>query len=499
MPWLIGCITVPLLAGLLSFVAGRRGAAIVGVLAAPVVAIMAAMTVWQTGVLGAKRYLVGGWGAPLGIELYVDGLSALMIAMTGAVGLFVSVYAWGYFAPDPQAGHLQTSATQTHKRRYFWPLWMFMWAGLFALFLSADIFNLYVTIEIVGLSAVSLVAVAGEEAASAAMRYLLVTLVGSMLYLLGVGVLYSTFGTIDLGLLAERVQAGPAAWSALGLMTAGMVLKTALFPAHFWLPPAHSAAPTPVSALLSSLVVTSTFYLLVRLWLQPFAGVVDLKIAHVLSVLGVIAIVWGSVQALLQTKLKLLVAYSTVAQLGYLFIMFPPVMHGAEAAWRGGILYAVSHACAKAAMFLAAGTFAWAIGEDTVASLCGTGARLFWTFASFSLAGLTLMGLPPSGGFVGKWLIARAAIETDQWLIVVVVFLGGLLAAGYVFKVVQMAFVPGEETDLTEVRIPPVSMQLAPFCLALVAILLGLLAHQPLALLEIGDPFQSLVEPGAIP
>jgi formate hydrogenlyase subunit 3/multisubunit Na+/H+ antiporter MnhD subunit len=500
-PWVIGCVTVPILGALVAFVARERWVASVGGLTSVLVTACAGMLVWQTSRVGAFDYPVGGWGAPLGIELSVDGLSVLMVAMTSVVGFFVSVYAWSYFSPSSEPGPGPSQAVeahahhlQEHKRRYFWPLWLLLWGGLHALFVSSDIFNLYVTLEVVGLSAVSLVAVAGEKASGAAMRYLLVTLVGSMLYLLGVGVLYATYSTVDIDLLSRQVVSGASAWTALGLMAAGLVLKTALFPAHFWLPGAHSSAPSPVSALLSGLVVTSSFYLLVRLWLDVFGAVVVLDVALVLASLGLFAIVWGSVQALLQSRLKLLVAYSTVAQLGYLFIIFAPAVAGGEAAWRGGILYALSHACAKAAMFMAAGSFVYALGDDEIDALCGTGQRLFWTFAAFSLAGITLMGLPPSGGFVGKWLIARAAIEAEQWVIVVAVFLGGLLTAGYVFKVVQMAFVSAPETSTTQVRALPLPMQWAPMSLALAAIVLGFWAHEPLALLEVGNPFGDMYE-----
>lgn len=500
-PWVIGCVMLPFLAALGAFVAGERRSAVVGALATPLNAICAGGLVWQVAQGEAVRHRVGGWGAPLGIELAVDGLSALMVAMTSVVGVFVSIYAWSYFAPshERQASDEHAVYLQEHRRGYFWPLWLVLWGGLHALFVSGDIFNLYVTLEVVGLSAVSLVAVAGEKASASAMRYLMVALVGSMLYLLGVGVLYATYSTIDIALLSQRLVAGPTAWAALGLISAGLVLKTALFPAHFWLPGAHSSAPSPVSALLSGLVVTSSFYLLVRLWLEVFAPVVNLDVALILAALGLLAIVWGSFQAMLQSRLKLLVAYSTVAQLGYLFIIFAPAVSGGEAAWRGGILYALSHACAKAAMFLAAGNFVHAIGEDRIESLCGTGTRLFWTFAGFSLAGITLMGLPPSGGFVGKWLIARAAIETDQWIIVVGVFLGGLLTAAYVFKVVQMAFVPAPSVPAATLRRLPRGMRWVPIGLALVAIVLGFWAHQPLALLEVGEPFGAPVLPDVAP
>ena len=262
---------------------------------------------------GALRYAVGGWGAPLGIDLYVDGLSLLMLLLTTLVGLAISIYSSGYFNDD--------------KAKHFWPLWMLLWGALNALFLSADIFNLYVTLELMGLAAVALVALAGgADALAGAMRYLLVSLLGSLCYLLGVALLYHSFGSVDIVILGQRMEPSPAVWVAVGLMTAGLLLKTALFPLHFWLPPAHASAPAPVSALLSALVVKASFYILLRLWLEVFpvaSASMDQSLGQLLGLLGVTAVLWGGVQALRQTRLKLLVAYSTVAQIGYLFLAFP--------------------------------------------------------------------------------------------------------------------------------------------------------------------------------
>ena len=192
-------------------------------------------------------------------------------------------------------------------------------------------------------------------------------------------------------------------------MTAGLLAKTALFPLHLWLPPAHAGAPAPASAVLSALVVKGSFFLIVRLWFDVMPGLLSHAAAQVLAALGAAAIVFGSVLALRQARLKMLIAYSTVAQLGYLFLMFPLAGPGAArlSAWTGGLLQAISHACAKAAMFMAAGLIAQALGHDRIAGLGGIGRALPMTIFAFALAGLSLMGLPPSGGFMAKWLLLR--------------------------------------------------------------------------------------------
>ncbi|MDT8403435.1 proton-conducting transporter membrane subunit [Sulfuriflexus sp.] len=249
-----------------------------------------ALQLWQHGVF---HHAVGGWDAPLGIVLYADGLSLMLLTMTALVGIGCSVYASAYFTVD-----------EAHR---FWPLWLFLLAALNALFLSADLFNLYVTLELMGLAVVALTALSGgRDALAGAMRYLLATLSGSLAYLLGVALLYHAFGSVDIATLAGRMTPVSAAWAALGLMSAGLILKTALFPLHLWLPPAHASAPSPVSAVLSALVIKASFYILLRLWIMLFGPFAGDGVAAFLGLLGATAIVWGSVQALRQTRLLLL-------------------------------------------------------------------------------------------------------------------------------------------------------------------------------------------------
>jgi formate hydrogenlyase subunit 3/multisubunit Na+/H+ antiporter MnhD subunit len=277
-------------------------------------------------------------------------------------------------------------------------------------------------------------------------------------------------------------------------MTAGLLAKTALFPLHLWLPPAHAGAPAPASAVLSSLVVKGSFLIIVRLWFDVIPGLPSDAAMQILATLGAAAIVFGSALALQQARLKLLVAYSTVAQIGYLFLMFP-LATGAAAhiagmgAWTGGVLQAISHACAKAAMFMAAGLIAQALGHDRIAGLAGIGRALPMTVLAFGLGGLSLMGLPPSGGFVAKWLLLSAAIEGGQWWWGLVIVAGGLLAGGYVFRVLGPALAATEDRTPT---CAPVSRgrEMVVLALAVVSMALGLLPLASFGLLQVGrlDP-----------
>ena len=436
---------------------------LLAILASSAAMLVATALVWIDGPLRSE---LGGWGVPLGIAISADGLSAAMLGMTALVALGISLYATGYFCRGTISVH-------------FWPLWLLLVTALNGLFIAADLFNLYVMLELLGLAAAALGALTGSrEAVSANLRYLLVGLLGSMIYLLGVALIYTGYGELDLGLVRASVAADVAAGdgvlpaSALALMTAGLALKAALFPMHFWLPPAHANAPAPVSAALSALVVKAAFYLIVRLWLDGLAPAATGAGAVLIGLLGAGAVLWGSWQALRAARLKLLAAYSTVAQIGYLCLFFPLLVEIPPGPLRENLiaallLMALTHGLAKAGLFLAAGLVQQSAGHDRIEELGGTAQNLPATTFTIALAGTALIGLPPSGSFVGKWVLMQGAIAEGQWWWVVVIAIGTLLAAAYVFRVLSRAFglEPTPTRFVTEVR-----TELPAFLLALGAV-----------------------------
>ena len=427
---------------------------------------------------GAARYSVGGWGVPLGIDLYVDGISSAMLILTALIGTCITVYALDYFPGDQEEGAAE----------YYWPLWFFSWGGLNALFLSADIFNIYITLELVTFSAVAMITLAGSESALiAAGRYLFVTLLGSIAYLLGVGLLYSFYGSLDIAALSEMIRPSPMTFSAIALITVALLIKSALFPLHFWLPAAHANAPAPVSAALSGLIVTAPLYLIMRFWFLLFN--LDLVyIGNLLGVLGAIAILWGSIQALFQKRLKLLIAYSTVGQIGYIFLMFPLTNGDSLAqafAWNGGILFALSHGCSKAAAFMAAGSILKEFGHDRIADLRGLSRTSPMNVFVLALAGINLMGMPPSGGFIAKWLLLKAAMISGQWWYGLIIIIGGLITGCYIFKILEICLSTSKQE-----KAPAGYTQLhyASLAMVLVSVFLGLGTNLLLTLLEVGQP-----------
>jgi formate hydrogenlyase subunit 3/multisubunit Na+/H+ antiporter MnhD subunit len=487
---LVLAILAPVAGILLSFALGGRSAERVALGLTPIGLALACAIAFCVGRAGAPLvYDIGGLAPPLGIALRADGISAVMLVAAAAIVTAAAFYARTKFA-TPEG------VTESRSALTFWIMLQAIWAALILVFVGGDLFNLYVALELLTFAAVPLACIDGRpETLAAALRYLLFALFGSISYLLGVALLYGACGTLDIPLLAQRVEASAAVWTAAALITAGLLAKTALFPLHLWLPPAHANAPAAASAVLSGLVVKGSFFLTLRLWFYALPALPAGGAGAVLGALGSLAIIFGSVLALRQARLKLLVAYSTVAQIGYLFLVFP-LAAGGEAwgaiGWSAGMMQILAHAFAKAAMFLAAGLVAEALGHDQISRLTGAARALPLTFLTLGLSALSLMGLPPSGGFSAKWLMLQASVASGQWFWSLPVLAGGLLAAGYVYRIFAPALAEGE----IALKAPPERHREAiALALALVALALGFAPQNFFDFLEVGRPLAARIAP----
>ncbi len=492
---MIAPVILPLIAGLLCFLFNRK-TFIIALAATLLNFVVVCFLIYQLLVFGSMRCYIGGWRPPLGITLRTDGPALLMLLMTAVTGLAVTLYARGYFSH--RISNPLRAGRHQRQQRYFWPLWLLLLTGLNGLFLSNDIFNLYVTLELIGISAASLAALSGKPASQrASFRYLLISLLGSLTYLLGVVFLYRTCGVLDLDMLQNLAGNGAGISTALALLTAGLLLKTALVPLHFWLPPAHANALAPVSVILSALVVKGSFYLLFRFWFEIFAPIVTLPALNFMGILGAVAVFWGAVQAMRQHRLKLMVAYSTVSQLGYLFIAFPlsRAVEGVQV-WSIVIFLALTHAFAKSAMFMAAGSVYLHLGHDRIKDLEGVRSSLPITVFAYGIAGVSLMGLPPSGAFIAKWMLLNSALTSSQWWWVLVIISGSLLAMIYVFRVMSRFFVIPKEYTLKKGEALSPLLEWPALILAVISLSLGLLAPWILHVLSQGN---TGIFPGGLP
>ncbi|WP_279482462.1 complex I subunit 5 family protein [Aureimonas sp. SK2] len=471
-------VALPLLAALVSLVQPSRPGLVLALSQGAQVACAVALaaTVWTGGPVARA---VGGWEPPLGIVLHADGLATAFVLASTMLMLGVGAFA-----------HLSSELARVRGPGpfAFWPLFHLMAAALAVLFLSRDLFNLYVGLELLTISAVGMVALGSVAAAT---RYLLFALMGSLAYLAGVVLFYAAAGTLDIDFLAASGGEPTVVGIGAALVTAGLLVKTALFPFHAWLPEAHGSAPAPASALLSALVVKASFLILARLWFEILPDAGPDALMQLLGLLGACAVIYGSLLALREDSLKRIVAYSTVAQLGYLFFVFPLAAVGGAsepieaAGWSGAMIHALSHAFAKSALFLCAGIVVTARGGGTLEHMRGLARALPMTITAFGLAAVSIMGLPPSGGFMAKYLMLTSALAQGKLALALVMLVGGLLAAIYLFRPLNAAMA---RSDVPEIRPVPRSLELIALGLALVATLLGIFSAAPYEFLQIGRP-----------
>jgi formate hydrogenlyase subunit 3/multisubunit Na+/H+ antiporter MnhD subunit len=484
---LVLSLVVPVAGVLLAFAAGGRHVERTALATMPLGLAIAAAIAAMVQTSGPLAYLLGGWAPPLGVALRADGLSAVMMAITAVVICAIGVFARADFSTP--AGSVEARAPFA-----FWILLLAIWGALNTVFLSGDLFTLYVALELLTFAAVPLVCLDGRsETLQAALRYLLFALLGSILYLIGTALLYGSYGTLDIVLLSQRLRGEPATLAAAALMTVGLLAKTALFPLHLWLPPAHAGAPAAGSAVLSALVVKGSFFIVVRLWFDAMPALPGFTAMQLLGALGAAAILFGSVVALRQQRLKLLIAYSTLAQIGYLFLMFPLAFNVTSAqlesggALAGGLMQATSHATAKAAMFMSAGMIYAALGHDRITDLGGIGRALPLSVLAFALGGVALVGVPSSGAYLAKELLLQAAAETEQWWWMVVIQAGGIFTSGYVVLVLSHALAPADTPVTQRARVPRMQ-ETAALVLALCSLLLGLVRWEAYLEIPHGTP-----------
>ncbi|PLW82274.1 NADH-quinone oxidoreductase subunit J [Kineobactrum sediminis] len=434
-------LTIPLATAMLLLLFRTRAGTVV--IVANTASLVAAMLALDAVMTGAREQLsLGNWDAPLGIRFELGPLTAVLLVFTALIHLLVTIYAQA-------SRHSKTRDTD------FWPLSCLLHASLAALWLSRDLFNWYITLELLGLTAVAMIIISGPRSHLPALRYLLLSLAASLCYLLGVAFLYGRYGVLDIRMLAEVVVDDPGTRLAMLLLTLGLMLKAALWPLHQWLPAAHAAAPTAVSALLSALVVKGPLFILWMVWSTLAEPGFARQAGVLFAFAGIAALVSGGWAALRTPWLKVLVAYSTVAQLGYALLALGLLLYWQDpemsiALW----LFVLAHGLAKVSMFLGAGEMQATLGSRRVSALKGASQTMPLAMFAFAVAGGSLIGLPPSGGFIAKWVLLQPLlVEPSHWPWALGVLLGTLASAGYVFRVVTIAFnradpsSPGHDPD----------------------------------------------------
>ncbi|MBS3743786.1 MAG: hypothetical protein KGY48_05495 [Wenzhouxiangellaceae bacterium] len=467
---LVGLVFIPLVAALVAVILPvrfRRPVALLGALAWPLLLVPLSIAVARDQTL---TLVFGGWTPPLGIGWRLDALGLVLLWVHALAGIAALPGAWHRFGPKVVAA------------APFWPLWLILSTGVNAALLAADLFNLYVSLELTTLAAVALIATDdGIAALTAAMRYLLLGVLGSLMYVLGVGLVYAQTGSLAM----DQADAAAIRDVALVLMLTGLMVKAAIFPLHVWLPHAYGNAPGPVAAIMSAVVGKVALVALWRIWFQTAADPPDL-LADLLGLVGAVAIVYGALAAYMQPRLKMVIAWSSISQFGFLMLLLPLA---SQTAFQGAGFHLLAHGLAKAAMFLAAANIVTVLGSDSIRHLPGLDKRMPLEAFTLALGGVTLIGLPPSGGFTGKWMLLTAAWEQQGWFWLVLIALSGLMSAAYVFRILALTCFHPARRAVHELHArPPKITSLAALLLALLAVIIGLYPHPALELLGRGLP-----------
>ncbi|HZA54312.1 MAG TPA: monovalent cation/H+ antiporter subunit D family protein [Candidatus Udaeobacter sp.] len=461
---LFAAFLVPL-AGLLR----KSLAAGIAVAGSGLAALFSLASLYKVLSTGTMRYHFGGWAPPVGIEYVVDTLGAFMASVVTFVGFVAMIY-------------FRLSITHEAPDRFVTAhaIGLLLLAGLSGMIVTGDLFNLFVFLEIASLSAYALVAIGEKRAPVAAFRYLILGSLGGSFYVLGVGFLYFSTGSLNMADVAQRLPAiydSRAVAAAATLIAVAMALKMALFPLHLWLPDAYTYAPSAVAGLIPPIMTKVAAYVLIRIFLevfQPHYSVNQLPVLPVVGWLSAAGIVFGSVMAIAQNDLRRMLAYSSVSQIGYVGLGFG-MAHPLGLV--GALLHILNHAFMKACLFFVAGAIRYRTSGAEIRRFTGLGRQMAWTMGAFTVAALSMIGVPPAAGFFSKWYLLLGAIEIGNGWFGAVILLSSLLNAAYFFRVLENVYAkaePPEKNDPARLD-PPASMLMPILLLAGGILVLGLL------------------------
>jgi multicomponent Na+:H+ antiporter subunit D len=413
-------------------------------------------------------YELGGWTPPWGIEYRIDAANALIALIVSGIAAVTLPYA------------LQSVAREIPGQQHslFYAAFMLCLTGLLGITQTGDIFNLFVFLEISSLSSYALISLGKQrQALTAAYQYLIMGTIGATFFLVGIGLLYAMTGTLNMMDLSQRLPElfeHRTIHTAFAFIMAGFALKLALFPLHLWLPNAYTYAPSVVTIFLAATATKVAVYVMLRIIFSVFdySMVANTPTDELFLLLCVIGILMMSFYAIYQKDSKRLLAYSSVAQIGYMML---GIGFGSILGITATLVHLFNHALMKGALFMAIGALVYRVGSSRIENFSGLAKQMPWTFAAIVIGGLSLIGVPGTAGFISKWYLVLAAIEKQYWFIVVVILLGSLLAVVYVWKLVEVLyFKPGDKPGVTAaIKEAPLMLLIPTWVLVLANIYFG--------------------------
>jgi multicomponent Na+:H+ antiporter subunit D len=392
---------------------------------------------------GTWHYHFGNWAPPWGIEYVLDPLSCVMAILVSFVALVVVVFAGPF---------LQTYAKL--KTGIFYSLYLLLSVGLLGMMITGDVFNLYVFLEIASLAGYALIAAGGNKGTVAAFRYLLIGTIGASFYLLGVGFLYAVTGSLNMADLTEKLiplMDSSVVIVAIIMIVIGFGIKMALFPLHGWQPDAYTYSHPAATALIAGVMGKVPAYAALRFFFFIMAATAE-PVFKALQIMGILAaggIIIGSVMAIAQKDFRRMLAYSSVAQIGYIVV---GLAIGNSLALIGAILHIINHGIMKGCLFLIAGGVKWRTGEHSIDRFMELNKKMPLTMGALIIAAMSMVGLPPTAGFFSKWYLVLGAIDKGMWFYVAIIILSSLLNAIYFFRVLENVYMRKADQEIKEVK-----------------------------------------------
>ncbi len=463
-------IVIPLLGAVLSAFFRRSTlawlwAALVTV-ATCAISILLLIEVQASGIIS---YHMGGWKPPFGIEYRVDRLNAFILVLVSVVSA----------AMMPFARRSVAFELEGDRQPWFYTMYLLCLAGLLGITITGDAFNIFVFMEISSLATYVLIAMGKHRRALvSAYQYLILGTVGATLYVIGVGILFVATGSLNLFDISNRLELANADYhraviASLAFMIVGISLKLALFPLHGWLPNAYAYAPSFASAFLAATATKVAVYLLIRVIFSVYSINVDINALHIREVivaLSLAAMFIASIMAIYESNLKRVLAYSSLGQIGYITL---GIAIANPSGLTGSIVHLFNHAIMKGALFLALGAVVYRIGSCRLENIAGVGRTMPITFGIFVIAGLGLIGVPGTAGFVSKWYLAVGAFQEGWWPIAFLIVLSSLIAVVYVGRIVEVAYFRAPTEAVAKSSDPPPMMLISILILGLAVIVFG--------------------------
>ncbi len=463
-------VVVPMLAAPLCVLFGNRHIAwIITFLASLLSFLFAFHMLFQVLDGDVLSYHLGGWAPPLGIEYRIDAANAFVLLLISGISTVVLPYA------RKSIEHEIKKVSHT----LFYCCYLLCFTGLLGMVATGDAFNIFVFLEISSLSTYVLIAMGAERdrrALTSAYDYLILGTIGATFFVIGIGFLYMATGTLNLADLNVRMagmEDNRTIQAAFAFIIVGMGLKAAIYPLHLWLPSAYTYAPSVVTIFLAATATKAAIYVLLRFMFSVFQPdfIFELNtLTWIIMPLAIVAMFAASLIAVFQTNLKRLLAYSSVAQVGYMILgMGLASTTGLTAT----IVHLFNHGITKAVLFMVVGAFVMRTGSSFAKHLTGLGKQMPLTCGAFVIGGLSLIGVPGTAGFISKWVLIDAAFQQDLWWLALLIVASSLLAVIYVWKMVEVLYMqPAPEGVI--VKDVPISMLVPMWLMAIACIYFGL-------------------------